>query len=64
LADCHQICEPSQRQIGVTTLYITPGSPWENSYNESFSGSLRYELFNGEIFCSLAEAKVLIDAWR
>lgn len=48
----------------MTTLYITPGSPWENSYNESFSGSLRYELFNGEIFYSLAEAKVLIEAWR
>ena len=64
MAGCHQICEPSQRQIGVKTLYIAPGSPWENSYNESFSGSLRDELFNGEIFYSLAEAKVLIDAWR
>lgn len=51
-------------QIGVTTLYITPGSPWENGYNESFNGSLRDELLNGEIFYSLAEAKVLIEAWR
>jgi putative transposase len=51
-------------QIGVTTLYIAPGSPWENGYNESFNGSLRDELLNGEIFYSLAEAKVLIETWR
>ncbi len=51
-------------RIGVTTLYITPASPWENGYNESFNGSLRDELLNGEIFYSLAEAKVLIEAWR
>ncbi|KFG89572.1 Integrase [Sphingobium herbicidovorans NBRC 16415] len=51
-------------QIGVKTLYIAPGSPWENGYNESFNGSLRDELLNGEIFYSLAEAKVLIEAWR
>ncbi len=48
----------------MTTLYITPGSPWENGYNESFNGSLRDELLNGEIFYSLAEAKILIEAWR
>jgi transposase InsO family protein len=35
-------------KIGVKTLYITPGSPWENGYNESFNGSLRDELPNGE----------------
>ena len=51
-------------QIGVKTLYIAPGSPWENGYNESFNGSLRDELLNGEIFYSLAETKVLIEAWR
>jgi len=51
-------------QIGVTTLYITPGSPWENGYNESFNGSLRDELLNREIFYSLAEAKILIEARR
>jgi len=51
-------------QIGVKTLYITPGSPWENSYNESFNGSLRDELLNGEIFYSSAEARVLIEARR
>jgi putative transposase len=51
-------------RIGVNTLYIAPGSPWENGYCESFNGSLRNELLDGEIFYSLAEAKVLIEAWR
>ena len=51
-------------QVGVKTLYIAPGSPWENGYNESFNGSLRDELLNGEIFYSLAEARVMIEAWR
>ncbi len=37
---------------------------WENGYNESFNGSLRDKLPNGEIFCGLAEAKVLVEAWR
>ena len=43
-------------RVGVETLFIEPGSPWENGYNESFNGKLRDELLNGEIFCSLAEA--------
>jgi putative transposase len=51
-------------KIGVKTLYIEPGSPWENGYNESFNGKLRDELLNGEIFYSLAEAKYLIERWR
>ena len=51
-------------QIGVKTLYIAPGSSCENGYNESFNGSLRDELLNGEVFYSLAEARVLIEAWR
>lgn len=51
-------------KFGVKTLYITPGSPWENGYCESFNGSLRDELLNGEIFYSLAEARILIEAWR
>ena len=51
-------------KIGVKTLYITPGSPWENGYCESFNGSLRDELLNGEIFYTLAEAQILIEAWR
>ena len=42
-------------KLGVKTLYIEPGSPWENGYNESFNGRLRDELLNGEIFYSLRE---------
>jgi putative transposase len=51
-------------KVGVKTLYITSGSPWENGYCESFNGSLRDELLNGEIFYSLAAARILIEAWR
>lgn len=50
--------------IGVQTLYIEPGSPWENGYIESFNGKFRDELLNGEIFYTLKEAKVLIEKWR
>jgi len=52
------------RRVEVTTLYIAPGSPWENGYNESFNGNLRDELLNCEIFYSLKEAQVLIERWR
>ena len=51
-------------RIGVKTLYIEPGSPWENGYNESFNGKLRDELLNRELFYSLAEAQYLIECWR
>lgn len=51
-------------RVGVTTLFIEPGSPWENGYNESFNGKLRDELLNGEIFMTMKEAKYLIEAWR
>ena len=50
--------------VGAKTLYIEPGSPWENGYCESFNGKLRDELLNGEIFYSLKEAKVVIEQWR
>lgn len=50
--------------VGSQTAYIEPGSPWENGYCESFNSKLRDELLNGEIFYSLAEAQVLIEAWR
>jgi len=49
---------------GVQTLYIEPGSPWENGYIESFNGKLRDELLNREIFDTLFEAKVLVDRWK
>ncbi len=51
-------------QVGVETLFIEPGSPWENGYNESFNGKLRDELLNGEIFYTVREAQVLIEGWR
>ena len=53
----------SQR-LGVKTLYIEPGSPWENGYIESFNGKLRDELLNLEIFDTLKEAQVLSEWWR
>ncbi len=51
-------------RIGVKTLYIEPGSPWENGYVESFNGKLRDELLNGELFYTLQEAQILIERWR
>jgi putative transposase len=51
-------------RVGVQTLFIEPGSPWENGYVESFNGKLRDELLNREIFYTLREAQVLIGAWR
>ena len=49
---------------GVRTLYIEPGSPWENGYCESFNSKLRDELLDREIFYTLKEAQVLIERWR
>ena len=65
-------------RVGVKTLFIEPGSPWENGYNESFNGNLRDELLNGEIFYTLKgetgkqsiqcidcpSNQVLIEHWR
>jgi transposase InsO family protein len=51
-------------RLGVKTLFIEPGSPWENGHTESFNGKLRDELHNREAFCTPIEAKVLIDQWR
>jgi putative transposase len=51
-------------RLGIKTLFIEPGSPWENGYIESFNGKLRDELLNREIFTTLEEAKVLIEQWR
>jgi transposase InsO family protein len=51
-------------ELGVRTLFIEPGSPWENGYIESFNGKLRDELLNREIFTTLLEAKILIENWR
>ena len=51
-------------KLGAKTLYIEPGSPWENGYCESFNGKLRDECLNGEIFYSLKEATVVIEQGR
>lgn len=51
-------------KLKVKTVYITPGSPWENGFNERFNGSLRDELLNGEVFYTVVEAKVIIENWR
>lgn len=50
--------------VGAQAAFIEPGSPWENGYCESFNSKLRDELLNGEIFYSLAEARVVIEGWR
>ena len=50
--------------MGVRTLFIAPGSPWENGYVESFNGKLKDELIDREIFYSLKEAQVLVEQWR
>ncbi|KKN16516.1 hypothetical protein LCGC14_0975060 [marine sediment metagenome] len=50
--------------MGVSTLFIEPGSPWENGYVESFAGRFKDELLNGEIFDTLLEARVVIERWR
>ena len=50
--------------VGSKTAFIEPGSPWENGYCESFNARLRDELLNGEIFYTLAEAKIIIEQWR
>jgi putative transposase len=50
--------------VGANTAYITPGSPWENGYVESFNARLRDELLDGEIFYTLREAQIVIESWR
>jgi putative transposase len=51
-------------RLGVRTLFIEPGSPWENGYIESFNGKMRDELLKREVFTTLTEAQVLIEGWR
>src|SRR6187200_2116637 len=50
--------------VGARTAYIEPGSPGGNGYCESFNSKLRDELLDGEVFYSLAEAKIIIEGWR
>lgn len=51
-------------KAGIATLYIDPGSPWQNAKGESFNGRLRDECLNVERFNNLAEAKVVVESWR
>jgi transposase InsO family protein len=51
-------------RLEISTLFIEPGSPWENGYIESFNGKLRDELLDREIFYTLDEARVLVEMWR
>ena len=51
-------------RLGIKTLFIEPGSHWENGYIESFNGKMRDELLNREVFYTLTEATVLIKQWR
>jgi putative transposase len=52
------------KRLGVGTLFIEPGRPWENGYVESFNGRLRDECLDGDLFLSLAEANYVVDRWR
>ncbi len=52
------------RDSGVKTLFIEPGSPWENGYIESFNGKLRDELLDGELFLHIDEVRYVVDRWR
>ena len=51
------------QRFGAQTLFIEPGSPWENGYNESFNGKLRDEFLNGELFYTLQEGQILLGQW-
>lgn len=51
------------KEVGVDPLYIYPGSPWENGFNERFNGTLRNEVLNAEAFHSLTEAQCVIHQW-
>ena len=51
-------------RLGTKAVYITPGSPWENGYCESFNGSLRDECLNVKWFASLDDARKALQAWR
>jgi putative transposase len=49
---------------GSETIYIAPGSPWENAYSETFNSRLRDELLDREMFETLKEAKVILEDHR
>lgn len=59
-----QILQDWLERLEVKTAFITPGSPWENGYNESFNGKFRDEFLSCEAFYTLKEASILTDEWR
>jgi len=52
------------KESGCQTLFIKPGSPWENGYIESFDDKLRDESLNREIFRNGKEAQTIVETWR
>ncbi len=59
-----QVVRDYLRDSGVKTLFIEPGSPWENGYIESFNGKLRDELLDRELFLHIDEVRYVVDRWR
>jgi transposase InsO family protein len=51
-------------EMGVATLFVAPGSPWENGYAESFNSRMRDELLDGELFLHIDEMKYVVERWR
>lgn len=49
--------------LKISTLFIVPGSRWQNGYCESYNGKMRYELLNGELFYTVKEARKVIRTW-
>ncbi|MEJ6396270.1 transposase [Gymnodinialimonas sp. 2305UL16-5] len=49
--------------MGIKSIRVYPGSPWENGYNERFNGTLRREVFNAEWFTTTEQAQIVIDHW-
>ena len=61
---CAEAVKRWLKRLEVKTLFIEPGSPWENGYIESFNGKLRDEFLNAEVFTTLKEAQALVADWR
>jgi transposase InsO family protein len=59
-----RVVQEGLRAAGVTTLFIAPGSPWENGYSESFNSRFRDEFLDRELFSSVREAAVLAERFR
>ncbi len=59
-----QLTARTLEELGVETLFVEPGSPWENGYVESFNSRMRDELLNGELFLHIDEMKYVVERWR